>query len=122
MISENSKGSRRTNYYRSGLSANDFRVAMSGSGWVSLTQIVGMLSDKIPPEAKARQYELRVSSKQPANNHTLERRLAIGCRKLIDLRLWTLVGDGHIEKKGKGTDAKYRWIESKDDTAQKDKA
>lgn len=111
------KRDKTPNYYRSGIVSRDFCLAMSGMGWLSLVQVTGMLSEKIPPEAKARHAEL---SKKCGKYITLEEKMMIGCREVVRKRLDTLRGNGFVEKKGVGRDAKYRWIE-KNNQPQQDK-
>jgi len=106
------------NYYRSGLSKDDIRRAMQGKGWMTVTQVVGVVGDTIPPEAKARAAELH----NPRGAASLQARIANGCRDLVRNRLMRLRYEGSVERLGGGKDAKYRWVESKDNSAGQDKA
>lgn len=110
------------NYYRTGIATNDFRLAMEGTGWLTVTQLVGMMSDKIPPEAKSRYMELHNGRKPIDFSVPIEVRISAGCRDLIRTRLQNLIWRKKVEKHGRGKDATYRWIESEVRPAKKDKA
>lgn len=116
-----SKKDKPQNYYRSGIVTNDFRLAMEGSGWLTLTQLVGIMSDKIPPEAKARYAQLHNNGKIKTGR-PLSNIVAGGCRDIIRSKMQNLIWRKKVERHGSGNDAKYRWIESEDTTARQDTA
>lgn len=117
-----SRGDNPPNYYRSGLSADDVRRAMEGSGWLSLTQVSAIVSDKISPEAKARYANMHATNgKVTATHHRalpLDVRIATGCRDLVRSKLTNLMAHGKVERDGKGKHCKYRWIETEDVAAE----
>lgn len=105
------------NFYRSGLSATDFRIALSGAGWITLDQAVGMLAERIPPEAKVRSGIMRNGSQ---SGKPISALAAEGCRDLVRRGLMNLMYHGKVEKNGSGKDATYRWVENEAAEARQD--
>ncbi len=96
-------------YYRSHLSVSMLRTAMSGSGWLTAFQVSAMVSDRIPPEAKARIAEWNKKGR-PAFG-SLDQMAEVGLYQMVLNKLNKIAKCGGCEKHGIGKDAKFRWIE-----------
>jgi hypothetical protein len=106
----------RTSYYRASIRKADFERVMTDAGKLSVTQLVALLWDTVPPEAKTRYFDLCNGE----SSLSIEQKMLAGMRRVIQLRIWNFVTEGRCKKYGSGKDCKYEWIEAKDDPAKKD--
>jgi ribosomal protein S19E (S16A) len=106
-------------FYRTGLSNEDLRLALSHGEWQRLFQVVAGVADKILPEAAVR-YEQMHGGR--TSQSPIEKRIQSGSFQIVRQKLNRLVISGKVEKDGKGKDARYRWIEKQDANAKADSA
>ena len=97
-------------YYESSISRDSFRRAMLDAGPLLLTQIAGMLSHLATPEAKLRHWQMQ--SKGRPTDTPIEQKMAIGMRRIVQLRLPGLINSGKVRKDGTGKESRYTWIEN----------
>lgn len=89
------------------LSLDDFRRCMTGAGWLTATQLTGMLSHLMPPEAK-----LRMAMCHDCDISDTANAMLVGAKVVIIKRVSDLVKGGYVERSGKCKATKYRWKES----------
>jgi hypothetical protein len=114
------KRDKPRNYYRGGVSVGDFCRAMKDMGPLSVTQVAGLISDIIPPEAKVRCFELHRSRDKSFAGKTTEQLAALGVRELARMKLIRLHYSGKVRKHGSGKETKYEWIEAENDSPKGD--
>jgi hypothetical protein len=114
------KKDKPQNYYRTSVTTDDFRLAMDGNGWLTITQICGLLGAKIPPTAAVRMTQLHAGGKMRPIDMSLL--VASGRRDVVRTRMQNLIWRGKVEKHGSGKEAKYRWIDSENNSARQDQA
>jgi hypothetical protein len=107
------------NYYRSGVSYDDIRLALKSRGWLRLFQVAFLVGEKIPPESKARCAQLHRS--KSLKHHSIDQLMVFGLCDLLRVKLNQMTYEGKVEKNGSGKDAEYRW-KSEVDTTRQDKA
>ena len=96
-------------YYNTGLTKDDFRQAMLGRGWMSISQVAALLTEKISPTSAIRQLKMRGRGQGPPTQALVAR----GRRDVTSRFLLRSSKRGRILKKGIGKNSRYKWNSSK---------
>ena len=114
------------NYYRvATLSADDIKCVLRGRGWVSMTQLVGMLHKKVAPENAVRFYRYYINhtrgGRKPrrGTSQPIAVQILRGKRQVIQRRIYSLVRSRSVEHRigSKSAQAWYRLIEDMEDSS-----